>query len=62
MMIDHLALRQETTAVPHLMGNAAGEHETLRDQYLLIKASKRSAACVPLFKHRASSHLGSENR
>ena len=38
MMIDQLGLAQETTAVPQLMEIAAGEHETLRDQYVRIKA------------------------
>jgi hypothetical protein len=38
MMIDQLGLAQETTAVPQLMEIAAGEHETLRDQFVRIKA------------------------
>jgi len=33
MMIDQLGLAQETTAVPQLMEIAAGEHESLRDQF-----------------------------
>ena len=38
MMIDQIGLAQETTAVPHLMEIAAGEHEVLRDQFVRIKA------------------------
>jgi PilZ domain len=38
MMIDHIGLAQETTAVPQLMEIAAGEHEILRDQFVRIKA------------------------
>jgi PilZ domain len=38
MMIDQLGLAQEITAVPQLMEIAAGEHESLRDQFVRIKA------------------------
>ena len=38
MMIDQLGLAQETTAVPQLMEIAAGEHESMRDQFVRIKA------------------------
>ena len=38
MMIDQIGIGQETTAVPLLMEIAAGEHETLRDQFARIKA------------------------
>jgi hypothetical protein len=38
MMIDHIGLAQETTAVAQLMEIAAGEHEVLRDQFVRIKA------------------------
>ncbi len=38
MMIDQIGLAQETTSVPQLMEIAAGEHETLRDQFVRIKA------------------------
>ena len=38
MMIDQIGIGQETTAVPMLMEIAAGEHETLRDQFVRIKA------------------------
>jgi hypothetical protein len=38
MMIDQIGLGQETTAVPLLMEIAAGEHETLCEQFVRIKA------------------------
>ncbi|GAC1701106.1 MAG: hypothetical protein NVS9B4_03820 [Candidatus Acidiferrum sp.] len=38
MMIDQIGLGQEATAVPLLMEIAAGEHETLREQFVRIKA------------------------
>jgi len=38
MMIDQIGLAQEITAVPQLMEIAAGEHESLRDQFVRIKA------------------------
>lgn len=38
MMIDQIGLAMETTAVPQLMEIAAGEHETLRDLFVRIKA------------------------
>jgi PilZ domain len=38
MMIDHIGLANETTAIPQLMEIAAGEHEILRDQFVRIKA------------------------
>jgi PilZ domain len=38
MMIDQIGIGQETTAVPLLMEIAAGEHDTLRDQFVRIKA------------------------
>jgi hypothetical protein len=38
MMIDQIGIGQESTAVPLLMEIAAGEHETLRDQFVRIKA------------------------
>ena len=38
MMIDQIGIGQETTAVPMLMEIAAGEHETLRDLFVRIKA------------------------
>jgi hypothetical protein len=38
MMIDHIGLSRETSAVPQLMEIAAGEHDALRDQFVRIKA------------------------
>jgi PilZ domain len=38
MMIDHIGLARELSAVPQLMEIAAGGHETLRDQFVRIKA------------------------
>jgi hypothetical protein len=38
MMIDHLGIAQETSAVPQLMDIAAGGHELLRDQFVRIKS------------------------
>jgi len=38
MMIDHIGLAHEISAVPHLMDIAAGSHELFRDQFVRIKA------------------------
>jgi hypothetical protein len=38
MMIDQIGIGQEATAVPLLMEITAGAHETLRDQFVRIKA------------------------
>jgi len=38
MMIDHIGLAVESTAVHQLMEIAAGEHDILRDQFVRIKA------------------------
>jgi PilZ domain len=38
MMIDHIGLALENSAVPQLMEIAAGEHDVLRDQFVRIKA------------------------
>jgi hypothetical protein len=38
MMIDHIGLAQETSAIPELMQIASGTHESLKDQYVRIKA------------------------
>jgi hypothetical protein len=38
MMIDQIGLSGEIAAVPQLMEIAAGEHDTLRDQFVRIKA------------------------
>lgn len=38
MMIDQIGIAGETSAIPQLMEIAAGEHATLRDQFVRIKA------------------------
>jgi hypothetical protein len=38
MMIDHIGLAQETSAIPELMQIASGTHEQLKDQFVRIKA------------------------
>jgi len=38
MMIDHIGLAREVSAIPELMQIASGTHEQLRDQYVRIKA------------------------
>jgi hypothetical protein len=38
MMIDHIGLAQEASAIPELMQIASGTHEQLKDQYVRIKA------------------------
>src|SRR5262249_46578057 len=38
LMIDHIGLKQEQSAVSQLMEIAAGDHNVLRDQYVRIKA------------------------
>jgi len=38
MMIDQIGIGQEATAIPLLMEIAAGEHETIRDLFVRIKA------------------------
>jgi hypothetical protein len=38
MMIDHIGLTQETSAIPELMQIASGTHEQLKDQFVRIKA------------------------
>ena len=38
MMIDHIGLAQESSAIPELMQIASGTHEQLRDQFVRIKA------------------------
>jgi len=55
MMIDHIGLAQEVSAVPHLMDIAAGTHEQFRDQYVRIKAIEalarmRIAEAATLFR------------
>jgi hypothetical protein len=63
MMIDQLGLAQETTAVPQLMEIAAGEHESLRDQFVRIKAIEalgrmRAAEAAELLRRLAENREG----
>jgi len=55
MMIDHLGITQEISAVPQLMEIAGGGHEVLRDQFVRIKAIEalarmRAAEATELFR------------
>jgi hypothetical protein len=63
MMIDQLGLAQEVTSVPQLMEIAAGEHETLRDQFVRIKAIEalgrmRAAEAAELLRKLAENREG----
>ena len=63
MMIDQIGIGQETTAVPLLMEIAAGEHETLRDQFVRIKAIEalgrlRAVEAVELLRQLAGRREG----
>jgi PilZ domain-containing protein len=63
MMIDQIGLAQETTAVAQLMEIAAGEHETLRDQFVRIKAIEalgrmRAVEAVELLRQLAERREG----
>ena len=63
MMIDQIGIGQETTAVPQLMEIAAGEHETLRDQFVRIKAIEalgrmRAHEAVELLRQLAGKREG----
>jgi PilZ domain len=63
MMIDQIGIGQETTAVPMLMEIAAGEHETLRDQFVRIKAIEalgrlRALEAVDLLRQIAAKREG----
>lgn len=63
MMIDQIGIGQETTAVPLLMEIAAGEHETLRDQFVRIKAIEalgrlRAVEAVDLLRQLAGKREG----
>jgi PilZ domain len=63
MMIDQIGIGQEATAVPLLMEIAAGEHETLRDQFVRIKAIEalgrlRALEAVELLKQLAGKREG----
>ena len=59
MMLDQIGIGQETTAVPMLMEIAAGEHESLRDQFVRIKAIEalgrlRAVEAVDLLRQPAT--------
>src|SRR3984893_83329 len=61
MMIDQIGLSGESSAIPQLMEIAAGEHTTLRDQFVRIKAIEalgrlRATESMPLL------HLLAERR
>jgi hypothetical protein len=63
MMIDQIGIGQEATAVPMLMEIAAGEHETLRDQFVRIKAIEglgrlRAYEAVELLRQLAGQREG----
>jgi len=63
MMIDQIGIGQEATAVPLLMEIAAGEHETLRDQFVRIKAIEalgrlRAVEAIDLLRQLASKREG----
>jgi len=63
MMIDQIGIGQEATAVPMLMEIAAGEHETLRDQFVRIKAIEglgrlRAFEAVELLRQLAGQREG----
>ena len=61
MMIDQIGLSGESSAIPQLMEIAAGDHTTLRDQFVRIKAIEalgrlRATECMQLL------HLLAERR
>jgi hypothetical protein len=63
MMIDQIGLGLESTAVPLLMEIAAGEHDTLRDQFVRIKAIEalgrlRAVEAVDLLRQLAGKREG----
>jgi hypothetical protein len=63
MMIDQIGIGQETTAAPMLMEIAAGEHESLRDQFVRIKAIEalgrlRAVEAVDLLRQLAGKRDG----
>ena len=63
MMIDQIGIGQEATAVPLLMEIAAGEHETLRDQFVRIKAIEalgrlRATEAIDLLRQLAGKREG----
>lgn len=63
MMIDQIGIGQETTAAPLLMEIAAGEHDTLRDQFVRIKAIEalgrlRAVEAIELLRQLAMKREG----
>ncbi len=63
MMIDQIGIGQEATAVPLLMEIAAGEHETLREQFVRIKAIEalgrlRAVEAIDLLRQLAARREG----
>jgi len=63
MMIDQIGIGQEGTAVPLLMEIAAGEHETLRDLFVRIKAVEalgrlRAVEAIELLRQLAGKREG----
>ena len=63
MMLDQIGIGQETTAVPMLMEIAGGEHESLRDQFVRIKAIEalgrlRAVEAVDLLRQLAGKRDG----
>ena len=63
MMIDQIGMGQESTAVPVLMEIAAGEHDTLRDQFVRIKAIEalgrlRATEAIELLRQLAGKREG----
>ncbi|MGB7847620.1 MAG: PilZ domain-containing protein, partial [Candidatus Acidiferrum sp.] len=63
MMIDQIGIGQEATAVPLLMEIAAGEHETLRDLFVRIKAIEalgrlRAIEAIDLLRQLAAKREG----
>jgi PilZ domain-containing protein len=63
MMLDQIGIGQETTAVPMLMEIAAGEHDTLRDLFVRIKALEalgrmRAYEAVELLRQLAGKREG----
>jgi hypothetical protein len=61
MMIDHIGLAQETSAIPELMQIASGTHEQLKDQFVRIKAIE-ALARMRVAEASELLHLLSEKR
>jgi hypothetical protein len=61
MMIDHIGLARETSAIPELMQIASGTHEQLKDQFVRIKAIE-ALARMRVAEASELLHLLSEKR